>query len=131
MTPQLIKTLVVQDQPLFGRLLKAQLHGWFPDMVFAEAADGSRALHQVDAFDPDMVLIDLQLHGAGGLNLSRQCLAKKPGLSVILLSSYDLPEYRKAARDIGAKHLVSKDAISEDDFHCMIDRIIEEIIGLR
>ena len=63
------KTLIVEDNHSFRKLLKGILHEYFPLMVIEDAGDGREALQKVDSFCPDLILLDIRLPDESGLEL--------------------------------------------------------------
>ena len=68
----------------------------------------------MDALHPDIVFMDIQLPGENGLELTKKIKMIYPDVTVIILTGYDLPEYRQAARQSEADHFVSKDSQPSD-----------------
>jgi DNA-binding NarL/FixJ family response regulator len=75
-----------------------------------EAGNGKEALQKTEAFSPDAVFMDLRLPGENGLDVTRKIKAQYPDIIVVILTDYDLPEYRQAATQSGADHFLSKDS---------------------
>ncbi len=82
----------------------------FPSLSVFEANDGDEALKAIPTLLPDLILMDIQLPNRNGLELTRLIKGTYPDITIILLSSYDLPEYREAAFTYKADHCVSKDS---------------------
>ncbi|MDR1808513.1 MAG: response regulator transcription factor [Propionibacteriaceae bacterium] len=109
-----IKVLLVDDQSLmrmgFAMVLKAE-----PDIeVVGEAADGKRALAQVSALKPDVVLMDVRMPGMDGIEATRQIVAARPETKVIVLTTFDLDEYAFGALKAGASGFLLKDVRPDD-----------------
>ena len=104
------KTLVVEDNATFREMIKEILHSRFPTMKIEEEPDGSGLFDKMDAFHPDIVFMDIRLPGENGLELTKKIKAIYPDVTVVILTSYDLPEYRQAALQSKADHFVSKDS---------------------
>jgi DNA-binding NarL/FixJ family response regulator len=83
-----VRVLVVDDQAPFRRAARAVL-GEAPgfDLV-AEATSGEEAVAVARKLAPDLVLMDVNMRGIGGIEASRRIVADRPGTVVILLSSY-------------------------------------------
>jgi DNA-binding NarL/FixJ family response regulator len=79
-----------------------------------EAADAREALALLRAQRPDLVLLDLNLPGMGGLELLRRLLAEEPALRVLVLSMHTEPLYAARALQQGASGYVSKNAAPEE-----------------
>jgi DNA-binding NarL/FixJ family response regulator len=117
------KTLIVEDNSTFRQMLKEILHTGFPTMKIAEEPDGSELFAQLDAFHPDIVFIDIRLPGESGLELAKKVKTSHPKIVVVILTSYDLPEYRQAALLSKADHFVTKDSPTQD-FLALLDSIL-------
>ena len=83
----------------------------FPGLSVIEAPDGVTALKHVEAHRPSLVLMDINLPDANGLDLTREILNQSPCTFVVGISvdtSADLPERVRAA---GAVEFVGKDKL--------------------
>jgi two-component system invasion response regulator UvrY len=76
--------------------------------VVGRALDGNRALEEVDRLSPDLVLMDIAMPGLSGLEVTQRLKARASGPMVVLLTLYDIPEYRAAAVSVGADGFISK-----------------------
>ena len=65
---------------------------------------------RMETFLPDTIFTDLRLPGANGLELTQKIKAQYPDTIVVIITNYDLPEYREAAFQSGADHFISKDS---------------------
>ena len=104
------KALIVEDSATFRGGIKEILHSRFPAMMIEEVPDGSELFNKMDAFHPDIVFMDIRLPGENGLELTKKIKRNYPDVTVVILTSYNHPEYRQAAHQIQADHFVSKDA---------------------
>jgi DNA-binding NarL/FixJ family response regulator len=109
----MFKTLIVEDSACFRQSLRNLLNGRFPSMGFEEAENGDEALEKTNALGLDLIVMDIRLPGCNGLEITKRIKADHPELPVVILTNYDHPEYRYAARQSGADHFLSKDASSE------------------
>lgn len=66
-----LKTLIVDDEPIARRILREGLESMADVKVIGEADSGAAALVQIAQLKPDLVLLDLQMPGIGGLELIR------------------------------------------------------------
>ena len=103
------KILIVDDSTLFRKTLRESLHSRFPSLIISEAQDGEEALRTIPTFFPDLIFMDIQLPNGYGLKLTRLIKELYPGIKVVILTSYDLPEYRNAAFHHKADHYAPKD----------------------
>jgi DNA-binding NarL/FixJ family response regulator len=82
-----IKLLLVDDHALVREGLRAVLAQDPSIEIVGEAGDGLHAVMLVRKHQPDVVLLDLLLPGANGIDATRQILAENPRTKVIILSS--------------------------------------------
>jgi len=110
----IVRTLIVDDNATFRRRVKEFLASE-PDIeVIGEAADGQEAILKARALHPDLVLMDVRMPGTNGLDATRQLKEEMPELRVIILTIYDLQEYREAALASGANGYVVKKSLIEE-----------------
>jgi DNA-binding NarL/FixJ family response regulator len=121
------KTLIVEDNSTFRQMLKEILSARFPAMEISEEPDGSELFSKLDAFHPNIVLMDIRLPGENGLELTKMIKTSYPDIIVVILTSYDLPEYRQAALQNKADHFVMKDSPTQN-FIALVESLC---IGLR
>ena len=102
--------LIAEDHPVFRHGLKA-LIGALPDaIVVAEAADGSVAVDEAIALQPDVVVMDLNLPGVDGIEATRLITSHSPHIKVLVITMFDDDESVFAAMRAGARGYLLKDA---------------------
>ena len=113
--------LLVDDHALvragLKRLLATQDTG-----EIIEAANGRDALALIRQRRPQLVILDLNLPGLGGLELLRRMLAAGAG-PILVLSMHGEPLYAKRALDAGAAGYVTKNA-SPDELLAAVRRVL-------
>jgi DNA-binding NarL/FixJ family response regulator len=107
------RILIVEDGAIFRELLRTTLQSRFPSMEIFEVTNGKEALEQMEALLPELVFIDIRLPDANGLELTAIMKARHPETRVVILTNYDLPEYREAASNYKADHFIPKDTFME------------------
>ena len=103
-----LKILLVEDNVSFRRVLRQGLHEFFPCVIIGEAGDGEEALRKIETLLPSLIFMDIDLPGEDGLELTRKIKATHPETPIIILTSYDLPEYRQLAYERGANNFLVK-----------------------
>lgn len=120
----MFKTLLVEDNLSYRSALKNALLRRFIDLETREASGVQDALDAVDVFDPDLVIMDVDLKGdTNGIDLTKIIKISHPETVVIILSQYDLAEYRFAALQNGADYFFSKSSSLESIFD-YVDAVI-------
>ena len=94
--------------------MKETLHSRFPTMTITEAGDGPEAFEKIKASVPDLIFMDIKLPGENGLSLTRKIKTDHPDVVVVILTSYDLPEYREAAFQYHANYFITKASLSNE-----------------
>jgi len=108
-----IKVVVVDDHPLFrqGVIDSFSLE---PDIeVVGEADSGELALEIVKHLKPDVAVLDVNLPGMNGQQLTRQIVSAKLPTRVVLLTAYDDMEQVIHAVRVGAYAYSAKDIVPE------------------
>jgi DNA-binding NarL/FixJ family response regulator len=116
-----VSILLVDDHALvragLKRLLGAQAAG-----EILEAATGRDALALIRQQRPELVILDLNLPGLGGLELLRRMIAAGAG-PILVLSMHGEPLYAKRALDAGAAGYVTKNA-SPDELLAAVRKVL-------
>ena len=102
-----MRVLIVDDHPIVVSGCRALLAGEAGTEVF-EAADGVSGYAAYFAHFPDVAVIDLNLPGQSGLELSRRILQKQPEARLIIFSMNDDPVFAARAIEAGAKGFIAK-----------------------
>jgi DNA-binding NarL/FixJ family response regulator len=114
MTDAPIGVLIVDDQDLVRSGLRMIIAAE-PDLCVAgEAADGAAGRALVDEHDPDVVLMDVRMPGADGIEATRRLVADGVRARVLMLTTFDLDEYVYEALRAGAAGFLLKDMAAED-----------------
>jgi len=108
-----LRLLIVEDNHLFRQTVRESLQVSFPEIVIDEAANGVEALKKVDAFAPDLILMDMRLPGESGLGLTKKIKATYPDIIIFILTNYDTRECREAASRYGADRYIAKDSVKQ------------------
>lgn len=104
-----IGVIVVDDHPLFREGVRNVINSE-PDLqVLGEAITGDDALELLQNLRPQVALIDVNLPGTNGIQVTRQATNDKLGTAIILLTAYDDVEQVLHGFRAGASAYCSKD----------------------
>src|ERR1700741_680572 len=104
-----IRVIVVGDPTLMGEVVAAVIARQ-PDMiVVGEAVDGEDAIVLVEREQPDVLLLDLRMPKLNGVAVIERLCPKRPGLAIVVLSTYDTDDDIIRALRAGAKGYLLKD----------------------
>lgn len=103
------RVLVVDDHPLLRNGLVQLIQGQ-PDLAVCGEAEtaGATILAVDDDPPPDLVILDLMLGNADGLELIKQIRSLRPGLFILVISMHDELIYAERALRAGASGYVMK-----------------------
>jgi DNA-binding NarL/FixJ family response regulator len=108
--PPPVRVLVADDQTVVRDGLSALL-GLLPGIeVVGTAVDGNDAVRQALDLVPDVVLMDLRMPKCGGVEATRRLALMKPGVAVVVLTTYSDNDSVFAALRAGARGFLTKDA---------------------
>ncbi len=86
-----------------------------PDLqVVAEAEDGERAVLLARQYQPDVVLMDINMPRLNGLQATQRILQSSPHIAVLMLTMYDDDDSVFAALRIGARGYLLKGALKAE-----------------
>ncbi|HWH02592.1 MAG TPA: response regulator transcription factor [Gemmatimonadales bacterium] len=105
-----IRVLVADDHSVVREGLRHVLAGVPELTVVGEAGTGPDAMALAATARPDVVLLDLTMPGAGGLEVLRHLRATLPEIRVLILSVHDDPEYVLESVRAGAHGYLRKDS---------------------
>ena len=113
---------IVDDHQLFRAGVRAELDGLVD--VVGDAATVEEAAREIVATAPDVVLLDVQMPGGGGVEVIRQVAARRPGQRFLALSVSDAPDDVIAIIRAGARGYVTK-TISGSELADAVRRVAE------
>lgn len=108
-----VRVLLVDDHPLVRDGIRARLEATGRIVVVGEAGCVAEAQALAEALQPDLVVSDIRMPGASGLELIARFSQAFSGLRVVILSMHQDPEYVRRALDLGALGYVLKDAAAQ------------------
>ena len=109
-----VSVLVVDDQAPFRTAARLVVRSTTGFEVVGEAKSGEEALDQVALLKPNLVLMDINMEGIGGIAATRRISEEYSGSEVILLSTYDEDDLPADARTAGALAYVHKERFGPD-----------------
>jgi DNA-binding NarL/FixJ family response regulator len=109
-----IRVLIADDHAVVRHGLK-QLLSTFPDVeLVGEAADGAEAAALCAERSPDVVLVDLEMPVADGIEATKRIRAQGADVAVVVLTSFSDRDRILQALDAGAAGYLLKDVEPED-----------------
>jgi DNA-binding NarL/FixJ family response regulator len=110
----MIKVLIADDHKMFRQGLR-MLFEMEPDIkIVGEARDGLEVQELAETVGADVILMDINMPGADGVEATRQILKKQPNAAIIILTMFREDEHVFQAIKAGARGYILKDADSLD-----------------
>lgn len=106
----MIRVVVIDDHPLVRETLRFILSG-APDVeVVGEAADGYEAISAVQAYRPDVAVMDITMPHLGGLEALDHMRQQIPSARVVLVTAHPDEHYGRLCREAGVACVQKEDA---------------------
>jgi len=118
------RIVIVDDHPMVTEGIQSILESYDDIAVLACLSDGQEIIDRVEELAPDVILLDLNMPGVGGLSATEMVLEKRPDTRILILSMHDSPEYISSALSHGAMGYVLKD-VPTDEIKRAIDLVME------
>ena len=102
--------VLADDHHIVRQGLRALLEVESDLSVIGEAGDGLEAVHNVEALNPKVLVLDLMMPGLNGLDVLKQIRKRSPQTHIVILSMYANEAYVLEALSNGASAYVLKDS---------------------
>jgi two-component system response regulator DegU len=120
-----IRILVIDDHPLFRQGLRDVLQSEADIEVIGEGSNGDEAIELTHALQPDALILDINLPGINGLQVTRQLRAEHCTSAVVMLTAYDDAEQVLHAFRAGGSAYCPKDVTP----HKLVEVLREVVQG--
>lgn len=117
--------LLVDDHPAIRASIGAELLRKNIADKILEAGNSEEGYDQAMSLNPDLIVMDISLYGASGIELTKKILQKKPSIKIVMLSMYSKVIYITESLKAGAKGYILKEA----DMPSIIDGIKKVLSG--
>jgi len=107
---EVIRLMIVDDQPLIRRGLAMLLDAEADIEVVGTAKDGQQAIELAAELSPHVIIMDLQMPGVGGVVATREITAQMPDTRIVVLTTFDHDDLVFDAIRAGAHAYLLKDA---------------------
>ena len=104
------RLILADDHHLLRRGFKSLLSGESDLEVIGEASNGIEAIEMCRRLRPDLILMDVRMPEMDGITATRRIKEELPGVSVLMVTMHENPDYLLEALNAGAAGYVLKDA---------------------
>jgi len=116
--------LVVDDHPIVRKGICQILDDYAVETYIAEAGDASEAMKKFRERKYDLILLDINLPGRGGLDLLEDIKGYEPNIKVLMVSMYPEQQYAIRALRTGASGYLTKESAA-DELVVAVDKILK------
>ena len=120
-----MKILVVDDSRIIRDRLVNILDVIKGVCVVKQAEDAESALITYHKLRPEVLILDIHMNGASGIELLRQVKSEQYAPYVIMLTNFPYPQYRKKCIEEGADYFLDK-STEFDEINAIIRNMVEE-----
>jgi CheY-like chemotaxis protein len=117
------RILIVDDSETFLTTFREILCRRFPGYEIAAVDNGDAAFQRICEMPPHLVFLDMRLAEESGLAVTGRIKARFPDVPVVVLTEYDLPEYREAALVSGADEYACKGTLELSEITSIVERL--------
>jgi len=104
-----IMNLVISDDSPVVRVRLSHMIGELKNVnIVGEAEDVQKSIEIIEELKPDIVILDISMPGGSGLDVLKNIREKFLHTTVIILTNYSFPQYRKICMDSGADYFFDK-----------------------
>lgn len=113
------KILLVDDHELVRTGVRRLLEDVQDFEILGEATNGEEAIEMAARLQPDVVLMDINMPGIGGLEATRKMLADKPSLRIIIVTMHQDDMFAQRLLKAGAVGYLTKGARVDEISHAI------------
>jgi DNA-binding NarL/FixJ family response regulator len=104
-----VRVFLIDDSAIVRERLEAMLSELHGIEIVGHAEDAFSAIDGVRILKPDVVILDIQMPGeASGIYALEKIRSEKSAPTIIMLTNYSYPQYRKKCTDAGAAFFFDK-----------------------
>ncbi len=104
-----IMNLVISDDSPVVRVRLSHMIGELKNVnIVGEAENVQKSIEIIEELKPDIVILDISMPGGSGLDVLKNIREKFLHTTVIILTNYSFPQYRKICMDSGADYFFDK-----------------------
>ena len=119
----MVRVLFVEDNRTFRQAFKETLREHFPSLTIDEAENGEEALLKINGDPPHLIFMDIRLPGMNGLQLTQKIKKGYPNIRIVVVTGYDMPEYRQAAVQSGADGFFVKESLKWNEIEALVTSV--------
>ncbi|MBK9714852.1 MAG: response regulator transcription factor [Kouleothrix sp.] len=109
-----IRILIADDHAFYREGVRVMLRDVAETDVVGEATTGDEAVAQALSMQPDLILMDIKMPGANGIEATRRILHASPHIAILIVTMFEDDDSVFAAMRAGARGYLLKDADQDE-----------------
>ena len=105
---KIVRVFIVDDSAIILERLEMMLSELKGIEIIGQAKGSTEAEEAIPKLKPDVVILDIRMHGGNGIEVLKNIKKDKNSPLVIMLTNYPYPQYRKKCKDAGADFFFDK-----------------------
>ena len=122
------KLLLVDDNHEFRKMLKEFLEKQPIEIEIFEAYTGEMGLAKSSFVNPDIIIMDISLPGANGIQSAKHIKNDHPDCEIIILTMFNVDEFKRIAHDINVAAFIGKSDLY-DNLVPAIQKCIDKFVN--
>jgi DNA-binding NarL/FixJ family response regulator len=114
MSSDQIEIVIADDHPIVRQGLRQMIETDRRLMIVGEAGDGATALQLIEAQQPQVAVLDIDMPDVGGFDVVRELRRKRSDVKIIFLTMHSEEEVFQMAMDLGVNGYILKDSVTTD-----------------
>lgn len=116
-----IRIVIVDDHKMIRETWRFLLSRDERLEVIGECESGAEAIQAANDYQPDIMLMDINMTPVNGFEATRAITGKHPGIHIIGVSVNDQPGYARNMLQLGAKGYVTKNSSLQEMVHAILE----------
>ena len=104
----MLKVIIADDSDLMRERLTHMLSEHQGVEIIGQAQDGVSAIRSIQEHKPDVVILDIRMPKANGIDVLHDISKRKSAPLTIVFTNYPYPQYRKKCSELGADFFFDK-----------------------
>ena len=105
---KIVRVFIVDDSAIIRERLEMMLSELKGIEMIGQAKGSTEAEEAIPKLKPDVVILDIRMHGGNGIEVLKHIKKDKNPPLVMMLTNYPYPQYRKKCKDAGANFFFDK-----------------------
>jgi DNA-binding NarL/FixJ family response regulator len=105
---KILRVFIVDDSAVIRERLETMLSELKGIEIIGQAKGSTEAEEAIPKLKPDVVILDIRMHGGNGIEVLKNIKKDKNPPLVMMLTNYPYPQYRKKCKDAGADFFFDK-----------------------